>query len=270
MLSEEESPYDPTSSSKTDETGDSLMSLTEIEEELQEIIAKVNKGEAFDEKRLDYLIAEKNDHPEHQMNLERENREWMLSIEDFLAESLAKTRSFLPVEISRLGSAEKVVEESGLSMDVAKRVLEKKALWLCRMKDTDIGRIHIVDLLNKYNPMGTNLDIIETAAVFACMPEYFNGDTDGRKEKFREDMIVTLKGMMNDQQNGKLSAIRCRHPAYGIEGEGGGGGEFGPIEDITSTMVSRVHSVKGSARLNWTARSQGDEALQKFVNGIAS
>ena len=31
------------------------------------------------------------------------------------------------------------------------------------------------------------------------------------------------KGMMNDQQNGKLSAIRCRHPAYGIE-EGGGGG----------------------------------------------
>ncbi len=242
VLSEEESPYGPTSSSKTDETADSLMSLTEIEEELQEIIVKVNKGEAFDEKRLDFLIAEKNDHPEHQMNLERENREWMLSIEDFLAESLAKTRSFLPVEISRLGSAENVVKESGLSMDMAKRVLEEKALWLCRMKDTDISRIHIVDLLHKYNPMGINLDIIETAAVFACMPEHFNGDTDGRKEKFREDMIATLKGMMSDQQNGKLSAIRCRHPVYGVEG---GGGEFGPIEDITSTLVSRVHSVSG-------------------------
>ena len=92
---ERDSPYDesaPISSSpQTDETRDSLMSLTDINEELQEIIAKINNGEAFDEKRLDYLIEQKNDHPEHQMNLEREHREWMLSIEDFLAESLANT-----------------------------------------------------------------------------------------------------------------------------------------------------------------------------------
>ena len=66
------------------------------------IIERVNKGEAFDEKRLDYLIALQNDHPEHQMNLE-ENQEWLAaSVEDFLAESLAKTRSFLPINISSL------------------------------------------------------------------------------------------------------------------------------------------------------------------------
>ena len=225
-------------SSSTDETMDSLMSLTDINQELEEIIACVNKGGAFDEKRLDYLIEMQRDHPEHQMNLERENREWMLSIEDFLAESLAKTRSFVPVDVSRLGTVERVMEEGGVSMDVAKRVLEKKALWLCRMKDTDISRIHIVDLLHKYCPLGVNLDIVETAAVFACMPEYFSADTDGKKEKFRDDLISTLKEMISDQKIGKLPPARQRNPVYGHDA-------FGPIEDITSTVISRVTSMKG-------------------------
>jgi hypothetical protein len=160
-------------SARTDDTTDSMVSLTDINDELHKIIERVNKGEAFDEKRLDYLIALQNDHPEHQMNLERENQEWLASVEDFLAESLAKTRSFLPINISELGSKEKVIEVGNVSEEVAKRILERKCLWLCRMAPSDIQKIHIVDMKNKYNPLGVNLDIIETAAVFACLPCHF-------------------------------------------------------------------------------------------------
>lgn len=230
-------------SARTDDTTDSMLSLTDINDELHEIIARVNKGEEFDEKRLDYLIALQSDHPEHQMNLERENQEWLASVEDYLAESLAKTRSFLPVNISELGTKEKVAEVSNVSEDVAKRILERKCLWLCRMAPADIHKIHIVDMKNKYNPLGVNLDIVETAAVFACLPVTFQSDNDGKKAAFRDDIIHTLKDMISDENAGRLAAVRTRHPCYQTcSGED----DYGPVEDITSVMVNRRASIRAA------------------------
>ncbi len=259
-------------SAKTDDTDLSMMSLSDINAELQGIIGKVNAGESFDEKRLDYLIELQKDHPEHQVNMERENQEWMLGVEDFLAESLAKTRSYLPIRISELGSKEKVMEDSGVSEEVAKRLLEKKALWLCRMAGEDIGRIHVVDLVNKYNPLGTNLDIVELAAVFACLPTVFASDSDGKKAAFRDDIIQTLKNMMTERDGGKLAAFRLRNPSYTIGGEAGADAEYGPVDDITSTMVNRRASVRSTAfdvtpRRSFTEVCKRHSILSKWKEG---
>jgi hypothetical protein len=39
--------------------------------------------------------------------------------------------------------------DMGLSLDVAKRVSEKKAVWLTRMSEEEISRLHEADLYNR-------------------------------------------------------------------------------------------------------------------------
>ena len=98
---------------------------------------------------------------------------------------------------------------SNVSEEVAKRILERKCLWLCRMAPSDIQKIHIVDMKNKYNPLGVNLDIVETAAVFACLPVTFQGDSDGKKAAFRDDVMQTLKDMMSDHAQAACICARA-------------------------------------------------------------
>jgi hypothetical protein len=64
-----------------------------------------------------------------------------------LCSALDITRSFVPLNIFDLSAAQLI--ELGLSAEVAKRLLEKKALWLVRMSEEEISRLHEADLYNR-------------------------------------------------------------------------------------------------------------------------
>ena len=83
-------PYSTKSIQSINTTGTNAsgISLSEIETELHEIIAKVNAGESYNEKRLDVLIKIQADHPEHQARQVAELHEWTANVEDYLAECL--------------------------------------------------------------------------------------------------------------------------------------------------------------------------------------
>ena len=42
------------------------------------------------------------------------------------------------------------LQEMGISQELARRLLEKKALFLTRMDEEDIARLHEADLLNRF------------------------------------------------------------------------------------------------------------------------
>ena len=71
-----------------------------------------------------------------------------LSPKTFKNSSLDVVRSFVPLNVFEASSS--VLIEMGLSVEVAKRLLEKKALWLTRMSDMEIAKLHEADLHNRF------------------------------------------------------------------------------------------------------------------------
>ena len=224
----------------TDASG---ISLTDIEQELHEIIAKVNSGATYDEKRLDFLIALQNEHPEHQARQLEELREWTNSVEDYLAECLVAMRTFVPVNVACSSKDQMIAENEGLSVEVVKRIHEKKCLWLCRLSVDDIDRLHDIELRDRYNPTAENLDIVELSAVYASFPEEFTSDTSGKKTELKLAVMHQLQRLLKQKEDLELPENKIRHPAYGSE-------EYGPIEDIVSTYSTRV--VSGISNDEWS------------------
>jgi len=216
-------------------TDGSMLSLTDIEHELHEIIAKVNSGQEYDEKHLDRLIHLQSEHPEHQARQLQELQEWTNSVEDYLAECLVMMRTFVPVNIACSSKDQLVEENMGLSADIVRRVHEKKCLWLCRLGVDDIDRLHDIELRDRYNPTAENLDIVELSAVYAAFPEQFSSDRSGKKTELKLAIMHLLQRLLKQREDGELPAHKLRHPAYGSD-------EYGPIEDITSTYTTRVVS----------------------------
>ena len=62
--------------------------------------------------------------------------------------SLDVTRSFVPLNIFEASSS--ILIEMGFTLEVARRLLEKKALWLTRMSETEIAKLHEADLHNRF------------------------------------------------------------------------------------------------------------------------
>jgi len=221
-------------------TEGSTMSLTDIEHELHEIIVKVNSGQTYDEKHLDRLIHLQSEHPEHQARQQQELQEWTSSVEDYLAECLVMMRTFVPVNIACSSKDQLAEENAGLSVDIVRRVHEKKCLWLCRLGVDDIDRLHDIELRDRYNPTAENLDIVELAAVYAAFPEQFSSDSSGKKTELKLAIMHLLQRLLKQREDGELPAQKLRHPVYGSD-------EYGPIEDITSTYTTRVVSGMSSA-----------------------
>ena len=54
----------------------------------------------------------------------------------------------MPLNIFEASSS--VLLEMGFTVEVAKRLLEKKALWLTRMSEMEIAKLHEADLHNRF------------------------------------------------------------------------------------------------------------------------
>ena len=81
---------------------------------------------------------------------------------------LERTRTFIPVNV--FSSTQDSLVSMGLSEDLAKRILQRKCLWLVRMSSAEIAGLHHADLYGRFNSTAQHLDIIETAAIYASLP----------------------------------------------------------------------------------------------------
>lgn len=72
-------------------------------------------------------------------------------------EAYLSMRRLVPLDVAQLSVA--MLTRKGIPSTIAKRLWEKKTLWLIVMHKEDIGKIHIADLRGKYQY--SDLDIIE-------------------------------------------------------------------------------------------------------------
>lgn len=101
-----------------------------------------------------------------------------------------------------------------MDLAIAKRILSKKCLWLVRVSTLDIARMHIAELAGRFNPEAQGLDIIEIAAIFACIPTLFPNDPDHRKERWRASIEQNLNNLLAEKIKGSLTASKQRCPVY--------------------------------------------------------
>ena len=55
--------------------------------------------------------------------------------------------------------------QEGVNESLATRITEKKALWLLRLSDADLGQIHEYDFSTMYLIQSNVYDIVEVAAI---------------------------------------------------------------------------------------------------------
>lgn len=210
------------------------MSLEDIQSELLQMQELAEAGHHIDERRFDDLLEAQENHPEFRALMEEERENWIESVSEFVENCLERTRSFLPVNVFD-STAEDLVA-LGLSSDLAKRILQRQCLWLVRMSRDEIMRMHESDLLGRFNSLQQNLDIIETAAIYASLPDEYLNDTRGLKKDYKKSVEDNLRQMLMDNDNDELPDFKIRNPAY--EGR-----QYGPIKDVTS--VREIEVVKG-------------------------
>ena len=215
------------------------LSLKEIQDELFAITDAANKGLPFNEKRLDYLLKAQEHNEEYKEIMAEEQAEWRESIQEFTAQCLERTRTFVPLEI--FDSSYEDLVNVGLSPELTRRIMQRQCLWLVRMSSDEISKLHISDLHGRYNSLAQHMDIIETAAIFASLPEEFRNDRSGAKREYKDAVEENLRQMLIDNDNDTLPPGKIRNPAYN-------GLQFGPVKDTTSvrenTAVSSEDSFK--------------------------
>jgi rRNA processing protein Gar1 len=214
------------------------LALDDIQSELLIMHEMADRGEAIDEKRFDLLIKLQEEHPEFQRMLAEEREHWKESIAEFIEHCLERTRSFIPVNV--FDTTYEDLVNLGLSSDLSRRILQRQCLWLVRMSREEIARLHESDLMGRFSSLQQNLDIIETAAIYAALPEEFINDTKERKTEWKNSIEDNLRQMLIDHDNDELPPHRIRCPAYD-------GKQYGPIRDVTSTRPFQV--IKGDMGL---------------------
>lgn len=159
------------------------MTLVEIQNELAALTELAHRGYDIDEKRFDYLLKAQEENPEYMAMIAAERQHWRDSVADFVQECLERTRTFIPVNI--FDSSFDDLCKIGLSPELARRILGKPCLWLTRMSKAELSKLHEYDLIGRYNSTQQHLDIIETAAVYATLPDTFKNDTMGKKAEWK-------------------------------------------------------------------------------------
>lgn len=210
------------------------MSLEDIQSEIMHLQELAESGQQIDEHRFDALLEAQENHPEFRALMEEERENWIESVSEFVENCLERTRSFIPVNI--FDSTVEDLIALGLSPELAKRLLQRQCLWLVRMSRDEISRMHESDLLGRFNSLQQNLDIIETAAIYASLPDEYLSDTRELKKGYKKSVEDNLRQMLMDNDNDELPDFKIRNPCY--EGR-----QYGPIKDVTS--VREVEVIKG-------------------------
>jgi hypothetical protein len=169
--------------------------LAIIKAELDQLMQAARDGSPFDEERLDHLIRCMEYNDEYIAQKQEEERKWVEDSREFLVKSLEAMRPFIPVNIMSMTLQD--LENAGLPKVLARRIMTKRCLWLIRLSQADIGKMHVADLTGKYSTEAQNLDVIEMAAIYHWLHGvHFESDMGDKKAKFRDGLKRTLKEKM--------------------------------------------------------------------------
>jgi hypothetical protein len=163
--------------------------LAQIRVELSDLFVKASAGEAFNEARVDHLLACMEVNPEYMAEKEAADRAWREEIAEFTASSLAEMRGYVPPFIFTTTKVA-LMQEWGVGAELAKRLIEKKCLWLLRMNEDSIKKLHAADLMGRYTYEAQGLDIVEIAALYAAIPAKFGNDASGKKQLWQSKLEV--------------------------------------------------------------------------------
>jgi len=122
--------------------------LDQIRAELSSLMKDVNENRPFDERRFDFLLLCMNYNEDYIKEKEEENRQWKDQVSAFSQESLHIQRGFTPPHIFS-SSVTSLAKTDGLSELLAKRLINKKCLWLVRVPAADIDQLHEADLMGR-------------------------------------------------------------------------------------------------------------------------
>jgi hypothetical protein len=187
--------------------------LYKIRQRLLTLTEAMNRGEIFDESEFDYLLRCMDVNEEYIEEQKEKERKWRDQISTYAKECLIEQRRYIPSDIF-VSTHTQLVHDKGIPAILAKRFMQKKCLWLIRMSESYISKLHYAELQGKYSVEGNNLDIVETLAVYASVPVKFANDGNGKKALWRKSLEDTVKKLMSSKENNTLSASQLRNPAY--------------------------------------------------------
>ncbi|RYH29170.1 hypothetical protein EON65_09450 [archaeon] len=187
--------------------------LAELNVELSEIFSLANRGLPFDESRLDYLLLCMDNNPEYIKQQETKDAQWRAEFNPFAQTCLKIMRGFVPPHIFHSSFAT-LTEKEGMHVDLAKRMLTKKCLWLVRLDTNSIDKIHEVELMGRFNCEAQGLDIVELSAIYASLPVQFSCDPNGKKSQWKNMLEQSLKKVDMDQKARALAMSKQRNPVY--------------------------------------------------------
>lgn len=202
-------------------------SLKTIDKELNKIVAQANAGESFDEARMDELVQLRASHPEFLAKAAEEKASFLSENAYYLDLCLRVMRSFVPPDIHATDEAT-LREKYGFSAELARRLKNKACLWMIRMVDSDIAKLHESDLFARYVVQGQGLDLVELSAIYRSVPEDFMNDTKGLKAEWRASIESNLFQLLKDRKQDRLAPGKQRHPAYNNFPD------EGPVSDLMS------------------------------------
>lgn len=187
-----------------------LIPLAEAREKMNAAVRRLMDGDMEAEKEVEKYDQIIRMHPDYEKEEAEKAEKWVRDTKPKNLEAQSEMRRLVPHDIRSASLAD--LSEKGLPQSLVRRLWTKKATWLVRFHPDDTAKLHIADLLSKYNNQG--LDIVEMRAVWASLPEEFENDGDGKKSQWKANFRTKLMELVNKEEQNRLSKGEKRNPGY--------------------------------------------------------
>tara|TARA_Y100000389_G_scaffold202403_1_gene247557 strand:- start:11523 stop:12407 length:885 start_codon:yes stop_codon:yes gene_type:complete len=138
-------------------------------------------------------------HPKYILEKETEQKQWVQDNSPLNLEAFNSQKTYIPENIYT-GTSIQSLHEQGIELQLAKRIMCVRSLWIIRLPKSEIMKIHIADLISKYDY--SRLDIIETRALYHCLPDF----DCKKKNQWKNDILIYLKDLIKNNKTNRNRA----------------------------------------------------------------
>jgi hypothetical protein len=186
-----------------------FVTLDVAREKMTAAVQRLMAGDELAEKDIEKWDAAIKMNPEYLKEQEDKAKLWEAENESLNEDAMRALRGLIPPDIKDCSLVE--LQQRGLPKALAKRLWDKKALWLLRMHPDDMRKLHQADLRGKFANQG--LDLREMRGIWACLPLEFDNDGDGKKAEWRFNFRQKLEELTLKEKENRLSRTETRHVA---------------------------------------------------------
>eukprot|EP00924_Labyrinthula_sp_SR-Ha-C_P004552 maker-scaffold_1-snap-gene-4.19-mRNA-1 protein AED:0.00 eAED:0.00 QI:108/1/0.66/1/0.5/0.33/3/183/987 len=187
--------------------------LEDAEEKMKALIPKLSEGT---DKEMQEAQAEFDQWDQiirnHAGYIEREAKKWEKWESDNAPRNRAALAEMKTMVPENYKNVKDLIAKTGVSPKIADRIKKNQIFKFFYFSKDQIARIHDADLLNKYAPQG--LDIRETRAIYATLPDEFLNDPKGTKKQWREMIKNRLFKLTEKEAKNTLTPTEQLANAY--------------------------------------------------------